>query len=221
MKRTTAADALTELILEVFRVNGDLLAEGNRITEPFGQTSARWQVLGAIRTTPQPVAGIARDMGLARQSVQRTADLLAAEGVGEYVDNPAHRRAKLVRLTPHGKEVLAEISRQQVAWTNHLAEVLPFGEEQIRAALAVLQHLRAELEQPRDSNPNRASHDRQAAAVSDTKEGVRDGQRGPDQPLRGPARRRRKVPDRLARSRSHPDDNVSRIVAAPALARLA
>jgi DNA-binding MarR family transcriptional regulator len=191
MKRTTAANALTELILEVFRVNGDLLAEGNRITRPFGQTSARWQVLGAIRTTPLPVAGIARDMGLARQSVQRTADLLAAEGIVEYVDNPAHRRAKLVRLTPHGKEVLAAISRQQVAWTNHLAEVMPFEEEHIRAALAVLQHLRMELEQPRDSNPNRALQHPQAAAVSDTKEGVRDGQRRPDQPLRGPARRRR------------------------------
>jgi DNA-binding MarR family transcriptional regulator len=158
MKPTASAEALTELILEVFRVNGDLLAAGNGITRPFGQTSARWQVLGAIRDTPQPVAGIARDMGLARQSVQRTADLLAAEGVVEYLDNPAHRRAKLVRLTPHGQRLLTAISSQQTAWANRLARAVPGGEEQIWAALAVLRQLRLELEQPRSAGRNDPPH---------------------------------------------------------------
>jgi DNA-binding MarR family transcriptional regulator len=176
MEPTPAAEVLTELIVEVFRVNGDLLSAGNRLTKPFAQTSARWQVLGAIRHAPQTVAGIARDMGLTRQSVQRTADLLAAEGVVEYIDNPAHRRAKLVRLTGHGRQLLAAISRQQVAWANELAEALPMGESHIRAALIVLQHLRTQLEHQ---------------AVSDTEAGVRDGKRRPDQSLRAPASSRR------------------------------
>ena len=145
MRRTPAAQALTELMLEVFRVNGDLLSEGNRLTSSVGQTSARWQVLGAIRT-PQPVASIARERGLARQSVQRTADLLAADGLVEYVDNPAHRRAKLVRLTAVGQEVLDEITRAQVAWANGLAKAIPFAEDDIGQALAVLRHLRLALE---------------------------------------------------------------------------
>jgi DNA-binding MarR family transcriptional regulator len=148
MRRTPAAEALTDLILEVFRVNGDLLAEGNRLTRPFGQSSARWQILGALRNHPHTVAGIARDMGLARQSVQRTADLLAAEGLVEYTHNPAHRRSKLVRLTPLGLELLALISGRQVAWTNELAEAMPVGEKELRAALEVLRHLRVELERP-------------------------------------------------------------------------
>jgi DNA-binding MarR family transcriptional regulator len=148
MRRTPAAEALTDLILEVFRVNGDLLAEGNRLTRPFGQSSARWQILGALRNQPHTVAGIARDMGLARQSVQRTADLLATEGLVEYTDNPAHRRSKLVRLTPLGLEILALISGRQIAWTNELAEAMPVGEKELRAALEVLRHLRVELERP-------------------------------------------------------------------------
>ena len=151
--RTAEADALTELILEIFRVNGDLLAEGDRISGEYGQTSSRWQVLGAIRNGPQAVAGIARDMGRARQSVQRTADLLSAEGLVEYADNPAHRRAKLVRLTPAGQETLAGISRRQVEWTNRLARALPFGERDIRLALEVLRHLRVELERPEHGAP--------------------------------------------------------------------
>src|SRR3712207_432709 len=103
--RTPTADALTELILEVFRVNGDLLAAGGLLTAGTGQTSSRWQVLGALAGTAAPVAAFARQMGLSRQSVQRTADLLVQEGLVEYAPNPARRRAKLVRLTARGREV--------------------------------------------------------------------------------------------------------------------
>ncbi|MFU0504612.1 MarR family transcriptional regulator [Pseudaminobacter sp. NGMCC 1.201702] len=45
------------------------------------------------------VSGIARNMGLVRQSVQRIADDLAADGVLRFTPNPHHRRAKLVQLT--------------------------------------------------------------------------------------------------------------------------
>jgi DNA-binding MarR family transcriptional regulator len=143
---TVSGEALTDLILEIFRVNGDLLAAGDQITRPFGQTSARWQVLGALADRALPVAGIARDMGLARQSVQRTTDLLAVDGLVEYATNPAHRRAKLVRLTPAGRRLIAEISQQQIAWANDLADKLPSGPDQIRAAASLLRHLRSELE---------------------------------------------------------------------------
>ena len=153
--RTPVADALTELILEVFRVNGALLAAGNRITKPLGQTSARWQVLGTLRNGPLTVAGAAREMGLARQSVQRTADVLAAEGIVEFMDNPAHRRAKLVSLTELGEEVLGQISRAQVTWTNNLAEALPFSERRVREALGVLRELRIELERADDMEMGR------------------------------------------------------------------
>lgn len=159
MNRTPAAQALTDLMLEVFRVNGDLLGAGNRLTKSVGQTSARWQILGAIRT-PQSVAAIARARGLARQSVQRTADLLAADGLVEYADNPAHRRAKLVRLTPLGQELLDEITRAQIAWSNRLAEAMPAGETEIRQALAVLRQLRTELERADPSEPEPSSDSR-------------------------------------------------------------
>lgn len=148
MKRTPAAEALTDLILQVFRVNGGLLAAGDRIAGEFAQTSARWQVLGALRNGPLSVAAIAREMGLARQSVQRTADVLEAAGIVVYAANPAHRRAKLVRLTPTGEETLAQISRRQVEWANRLARALPVGVAEIQQAADVLRRLRDELERP-------------------------------------------------------------------------
>jgi DNA-binding MarR family transcriptional regulator len=146
--RSLEAEALTELILEVFRLNGDLLSAGDRIAGVHGQTSSRWQVLGALRHGPETVAGIARVMGRARQSVQRTADRLEAEGIVEYVDNPAHRRAKLVRLTAAGEATLAGISALQVEWTNTLAAAIRAGKADIEAATDVLRQLRTELESP-------------------------------------------------------------------------
>ena len=173
MKRTASAEALTELMLEVFRVNGDLLAEGNRLTHPLGQSSSRWQILGAV-PTPQTVAAIARERGLARQSVQRTADRLAADGLVDYVENPAHRRAKLVRLTPLGQDVLDEITQAQAAWANGLALAIPFDEADIRHALSVLQHLRVELERAGNTATAGSDGTRTGAESRVTDEGPSD-----------------------------------------------
>lgn len=151
--RTTAADALTDLVLEVFRANGRLLAAGDALTRPYGQSAARWQVLGAIESEPQTVAGIARIMGLARQSVQRTADLLADEGIIEYLDNPAHRRAKLVRLTERGNALVLELSERQAAWSNDLADGVAIDEADIRLAYDVVRSVRVQLEQAAGQSP--------------------------------------------------------------------
>jgi DNA-binding MarR family transcriptional regulator len=114
------------------------------MTRPAGQTSARWQVLGAIDPEPRTVSQIARVMGLTRQSVQRTADRLQAEGLVSYVDNPAHRRAKLVALTTRGRSVLDGITQRQVVWANDLGARL--GEADVRRALRVIHAFREILQ---------------------------------------------------------------------------
>ncbi len=75
------ADALTSLILEVFRLNGCLISAGDDLVSDLGLTSARWQVLGAMALAPaaETVARLARSMGLRRQGVQRIVNELAAE----------------------------------------------------------------------------------------------------------------------------------------------
>ena len=143
-RRTEEATALTELILETFRLNGCLLAAGDRLTGDLGLTSARWQILGAIEDRPRSVAQIARLMGLTRQAVQRIANLLVEEGFAGFADNPEHKRAKLVRLSDKGRAALDEIGRRQAAWSSHLAD--GFRTTTIQAALAVLKTCRRRLE---------------------------------------------------------------------------
>src|SRR6202035_4276843 len=98
--------------------------------------SARWQVLAAASHANMSVAEIARTLGLARQGVQRLADLLEAGGLARYQDNPAHRRAKLLLLTPKGERVLAAIKARQTVWANALGTEI--GEGELRAASAAL-----------------------------------------------------------------------------------
>ena len=102
-------DAVTELILETFRLNGRLLAAGDRLVADVGLTSARWQVLGAVAMSPVPlpVAHVARNMGLTRQAVQRVANELEGEGFIRFAPNPNHQRAKLVLLTRKGETAYA------------------------------------------------------------------------------------------------------------------
>ena len=136
--------AFTRLVLLVFRLNGLLLDAGDRLAAPVGQTSARWQVMGVIDHEPLTVSAVARVMGLRRQSVQRTADLLAADGVAEYVDNAADRRARLLTLTPAGRRALRAIERAQRAWAEELGEAA--GLEPLLEAEEALKRVIAQLE---------------------------------------------------------------------------
>jgi DNA-binding MarR family transcriptional regulator len=140
------ADALTSLILEVFRLNGCLISAGDDLVSDLGLTSARWQVLGAIALAPaaETVARLARSMGLRRQGVQRIVNELAAEGIVVLEDNPHHRRAKLVRLTKMGEELFQAAGRRQRPWAKRLARGL--DARTIDSTRGVLETLRKKLE---------------------------------------------------------------------------
>jgi DNA-binding MarR family transcriptional regulator len=118
--RTRAGDALSRLVVQVFSLDGALTATGDGLARPAGQTTARWRVLAAVQREPLSVAQIARAWSLARQSVQRIADALEHDGLVTYEDNPGHRRAKLVQLTPKGATALEQIQAAQRAWANEL-----------------------------------------------------------------------------------------------------
>src|SRR5271165_971685 len=125
-ERTPAGTALTDLILDLFRLSSRILTAGDRLVAGLGLTSARWQVLGSIVAgdRPQPVAWLARDMGANRQNVQRIVNDLEAEGLVAFETNPHHRRAQLVVLTDKGRQAFDAAMRLQAPWINHLADGL-------------------------------------------------------------------------------------------------
>ena len=145
-KRPEAGEALTELILSMFRANNVTLTWGDRLVAPFGLTSARWQILGAIAFADraQPVAWLARDLGANRQNVQRIVNDLEKEGLVGFEANPHHRRAQLVVLTEKGQRTYDAAIAAYEPQVNRLAESLSLDD--IKAAHRVMAVLREKLE---------------------------------------------------------------------------
>lgn len=141
---TDPQDLLSDSALTTFRLNGQFMAVAEQLAAPAGLTATRWQVLGAILGEPLTVSDIARTMGITRQSVQRTADVLAAQGLVAYHDNPAHRRAKLVAATDAGRDAVRRINPGHAALAAQLSGHL--GVERWEAALAGLRDLSEALE---------------------------------------------------------------------------
>ncbi|MCA6117553.1 MarR family transcriptional regulator [Bradyrhizobium sp. WSM 1738] len=155
-RHSPGGEALTDLVLTVFRLNGRLLTAGDRLVADLGLTSARWQVLGAIALSPslQPVAWLARNMGLNRQGVQRIVNEMRDDGLVELRPNPHHRRAHLVALTKRGEDAFASASRLQTPWANALAKGISAEElAKTRRLLATLcERLDQELGKSREDD---------------------------------------------------------------------
>jgi DNA-binding MarR family transcriptional regulator len=121
LEKTEAARLLTEIVLLTFRLERGFIEAADRISAPAGLTAARWKVLGAVLHDKRSVAEIGRVMGLARQSVQRLADILVAEGLASYEDNPAHKSAKLLSPTAGGRDRIARLAGRQTDWANKVS----------------------------------------------------------------------------------------------------
>ncbi|NLE81357.1 MAG: MarR family transcriptional regulator [Rhodococcus sp.] len=146
---TDAQPLLSDAALTVFRLNGQFLAVAEELARPAGLTAARWQVLGAVLSESLTVAGVARAMGISRQSVQRLADLLVDDGLAEYLPNPAHRRAKLIRPTVSGRAAIDRIDPTHAVFAERLAAEL--GAEQLQRTVEALTRLSGALDKLAES----------------------------------------------------------------------
>jgi DNA-binding MarR family transcriptional regulator len=135
-------EPLSDLVLSIFRLNGFLLRASDRLTAGSGLTTARWQVLGAVLHEPLTVAAIARNMGLTRQSVQRTADLLVEEGLCQYSPTRASA-AKLLSSTDHGLNSIRQLAPRVIAWSKRVRESV--GDDVIDAATVSVKELTSAL----------------------------------------------------------------------------
>jgi DNA-binding MarR family transcriptional regulator len=88
---------------------------------------------------PLTVPQIAKMRPVSRQRMQRLADELAAEGLVEFIDNPQHRRSKLVRLTLKGNARYRELSARLLEITSAMGADL--SEADIRKTTEIVRRL--------------------------------------------------------------------------------
>lgn len=119
---------LALVVADVFELAGTFRRQGERFAGETGQTQARWQLISVLSEGDWTVSDAARRLGVSRQAVQRIADTIVSEGLARYDDNPAHRRASLVRLTRKGRDALAAITERSSGWRADVAAKLGAAE---------------------------------------------------------------------------------------------
>lgn len=136
----TRAEALADLILEVAQCFFRIRAFGQKagfITSWGGGAFGFMRSLALLG--PLTVPQIAQMRPTSRQRMQRLADELAAEGLVEFIDNPRHRRSKLVRLTRQGEARYGELNARFLAIAATMGTGL--GEGDIRRAAEIVRLL--------------------------------------------------------------------------------
>ncbi|HJN04788.1 MAG TPA: MarR family transcriptional regulator [Alphaproteobacteria bacterium] len=140
-----AARAVVALALEVLRTGFRLRSVGQSRGLVTGWGDGNWGLMHSLTTEgPQTVPQIARARPVARQHIQKLANELARDGLVDFIENPAHRRSRLVRLTPKGKTEYQRLSGQLMELAAEVADTL--DEDELRAATHVLAEFREKLE---------------------------------------------------------------------------
>ena len=134
------AEATAELILEVARCFFRIRAIGQKtglITSWGGGSFGFMRSLALLG--PLTVPQIALMRPTSRQRMQRLADELAAEKLVEFIDNPKHRRSKLVQLTPKGEARYRELHARLIATASTIGTAL--SETDIRKGTELVRQL--------------------------------------------------------------------------------
>jgi DNA-binding MarR family transcriptional regulator len=134
------AEAITELMLEVAQCFFRIRALGQKaglITSWGGGAFGFMRSLALLG--PLTVPQIAQMRPTSRQRMQRLADELAAEGLVEFIDNPKHRRSKLVQLTRKGDARYRELNARLLSIASTMGVTL--SEPDIRKTAEMVRHL--------------------------------------------------------------------------------
>jgi DNA-binding MarR family transcriptional regulator len=109
--RSTQSYEVTWLIRRLFRAMG---ARADQYLADAKLTAADRAVMEFLYPeASMSVPEIARRYEVSRQHIQTTVNALLAKGLLRSVDNPRHRRSRLIRLSSLGRECFEEIRRNE------------------------------------------------------------------------------------------------------------
>jgi DNA-binding MarR family transcriptional regulator len=134
------AEAVAELMLEVAQCFFRIRALGQKtglITSWGGGAFGFMRSL--VLLGPLTVPQIAEMRPTSRQRMQRLADELAAEGLVKFIDNPKHRRSKLVQLTAKGDARYRELDARLLSIASTMGVAL--SQPDIRRTTEIVRRL--------------------------------------------------------------------------------
>ena len=136
---------LLDLPLTFFRFRAVGIRLGT--VSPWG--GGMWAFLHTLKTEgPLTVPQIARSRPVTRQNMQRMANEAANAGLIKFIENPSHKRSKLLTLTPKGKNHYKKLEIEIEKLTKRLVD--GFTEQELEITSSVLKKLRDGFEDELD-----------------------------------------------------------------------
>lgn len=141
-ERQAAVDELTlTTALLYFRMR----KAAEEMLDDGAQSAGRRSILKSLSSGgPQTVPQMARLRAVSRQHIQKLVNGLLADELVELVDNPAHKRSRLVQITAAGKEVAEATAQREAQILPELSRGIAL--EDIHTATGVLKSLKAAFE---------------------------------------------------------------------------
>jgi DNA-binding MarR family transcriptional regulator len=134
------AEAITELMLEIAQCFFKIRALGQKTGFITGWGGGAFGFMRSLALLgPLTVPQIAQMRPTSRQRMQRLANELAADGLVEFIDNPKHRRSKLVQLTPKGDARYRELDARLLSIASTMC--VAFNEPDIRRTTEIVRQL--------------------------------------------------------------------------------
>src|SRR5262247_1670492 len=134
------AETIAELMLEVAQCFFRIRAIGQKTGLINSWGGGAFGFLRSLALLgPLTVPQVARMRPTSRQRMQRLADELAAEGLIRFIDNPKHRRSKLVQLTPKGGARYREMNARLLGIASTMGVAL--SEAEVRGTTEVVRRL--------------------------------------------------------------------------------
>jgi len=122
-KRAERAYEITWLIRRLFRA---MAAEAERYLADSDLSAADRAVMEFLYPQEElSVPDIARRYDVSRQHVQVTVNSLVQRGLLRSIENPKHKRSRLIRLSSLGRDCFAEIRRSESALVERLFDGIP------------------------------------------------------------------------------------------------
>ncbi|MSP88307.1 MAG: MarR family transcriptional regulator [Alphaproteobacteria bacterium] len=144
-RHSPEGEALFQVIVLVLGTFFKLRAADQRMGTVSSWGGGNWGLMRSLALEgPQTVPQLARARPVARQRIQKIADELAAAGLVEFVDNPGHKRSKLLRLTARGEAKQREMTERIQDAADALARDLPLKD--LKSAAGILARLSDRLD---------------------------------------------------------------------------
>lgn len=137
---------LKELFLDLAFTYFRIRAVGVQIgfVSPWG--GSMWAFLQTLKKDgPQTIPQYARSRPTSRQNVLRMSNEASKAGLIDFLENPAHKRSKLLVLTTKGEKYYKKMDKDILALTERLAG--KFTKNEIEITLSVLGRLRDEMDE--------------------------------------------------------------------------